>query len=703
MDTLELIKSGFTSLKVDDSYKQKALSFISDWLTKPEFVEYVPQIEYLAKDGKFDELLDSFYQIIPFGTGGRRGLVGIGPNRINTWTIQASAQGHSQYLIKKFGEDAKTRGVVITYDVRKYLKEGIYDSSIPNPVWQLSCKDLAESAAKVYAANGVKVYLFTTFSSTPELSFAVRRANAVGGDMISASHNPPEFNGKKVVDETGGQLLPPGDQELVDVVVNEVTEIKVADFDEAVKNGLIHYFSGADHEAYLQAASGVSLNKAYRSAKILFSPFHGTSSQSVYPVLQRLGFDVTMDDESGKEDAAFSSITFNIPNPEVQEAYQNLIGPADSIGADIILTTDPDGDRIGLMTKEGDGWHFFNGNEIMAIVVGYMLSELKNEGKLKPSNVIVKTLVTSNLITAIAKKYDVQVIGDLLVGIKYIAYEMNKLEKEGRISDFLLGGEESHGMVSGNYVRDKDSCVAAILLSEAASMCKDRGITLPTYLKEIYATFGYFRNYLTEIRLPGAEGMTNMAKIQSILRADKPKMFGTFEIASMRDMWDGEPFLSETDKVSRNMLVYMLKPKDPETVHIQVTIRPSGTEPKTKMYVEIGRKPVSIENISSDMAAADVVRGEVEKAVIIDLYKILGIDFPERGFLLFWQLSATDKLKYFDIEPQIEALSSVTDTKERQQKLDELLKFLGSNPVQKVDKAFEKKNGKGIRAYLQLT
>lgn len=702
MDTLEKIKSGFASLKVDDSYKQKALAFISDWLTKPEFKEYVPQIEYLAQAGKYDELLDSFYQIIPFGTGGRRGLVGIGPNRINTWTIQASAQGHSQYLIQKFGEDAKTRGVVITYDVRKYLKEGIYDPSIPNPVWGLSCKDLAESAAKVYAANGIKVSLFTTFSSTPELSFAVRNSNAVGGDMISASHNPPEFNGKKVVDETGGQLLPPGDQELVDVVVNEVAEIKVADFDESVKNGLIHYFSGADHEAYLQAAAGVSLNKAYRSAKILFSPFHGTSSESVFPVLKRLGFDVTMDDESGKEDALFSSITFNIPNPEVEEAYHNLINPADSIGADIILTTDPDGDRIGLMTKEPDGWHFFNGNEIMAIVVGYMLSELKAEGKLKSSNVIIKTLVTSNLITAIAHKYDVQVIGDLLVGIKYIAYEMNKLEKEGRIDDFIIGGEESHGMVSGNYIRDKDSCVAAILLSEAASMCKDRGITLSTYLKEIFSNFGYFRNYLTEIRLPGAEGMTNMAKIQTTLRTDKPKTFGTFEIASMRDMWDGEPFLSETDKVSRNMLVFTLKPQDEATVHIQVTIRPSGTEPKTKMYVEIGRKPVALDKVSADMADADVVREAVEKAVIIDLYKILGIDFPERGFLLFWQLSATDKLKYFEIEPQIEALVSVENKEERQQKLDEILKFLGSNPIQKVDKAFEKKNGSGIRTFLRL-
>ncbi|MGB4966018.1 MAG: phospho-sugar mutase [Microgenomates group bacterium] len=702
MDTLEKIKAGFASLKVDDSYKQKALAFISDWLTKPEFAEYVPQIEYLAESQKFDELLDSFYQIIPFGTGGRRGLVGIGPNRINTWTIQASAQGHSQYLIKKFGDDAKSRGIVITYDVRKYLKEGIYDNSRPNPVWQLSCKDLAESAAKVYAANGVKVYLFTTFSSTPELSFAVRNVHAVGGDMISASHNPPEFNGKKVVDETGGQLLPPGDQELVDVVVNEVSEIKVADFDESVKNGLIHYFSGSDHEAYLQAASSVSLNKGYRSAKILFSPFHGTSSESVFPVLKRLGFDITMDDESGKEDAAFSSITFNIPNPEVEEAYQNLINPADSIGADIILTTDPDGDRIGLMTKESDGWHFFNGNEIMAIVVGYMLSELKNENKLQSSNVIIKTLVTSNLITAIANKYDVQVIGDLLVGIKYIAYEMNKLEKDGRIQDFLIGGEESHGMVSGNYIRDKDSCVAAILLSEAASMCKDRGVTLSDYLKEIYSNFGYYRNYLTEIRLPGAEGMTNMAKIQSTLRSTKPTSFGTFEIASMRDMWDGEPFLSETDKVSRNMLVFKLKPKDDATVHIQVTIRPSGTEPKTKMYVEIGRKPVSKDSINDDMTQADKVREEVEKAVIIDLYKILGIDFPERGFLLFWQLSATDKLKYFEIEPSIEALVDVADAGERKNKLDVILKFLGSDPVQKVDKAFTEKNKKGIMAYLNL-
>ncbi|OGK17660.1 hypothetical protein A3D80_04400 [Candidatus Roizmanbacteria bacterium RIFCSPHIGHO2_02_FULL_40_13b] len=702
MDILDKIKQGFTSLRVDESYKNEALKFLSDWVSKSEFNEYVPQIEYLVETEKWDELLDSFYQIIPFGTGGRRGLVGIGPNRINKWTIQASAQGHSQYLIKKYGEDAKSRGVVIAYDVRQYLKEGVYDNTRPNPVWKLNCKDLAQAAAIVYAANDVKVYLYTSFSTTPELSFSVRHVHAVGGDMISASHNPPEFNGKKVVDETGGQLVPPNDQELVDVVVNEVVDIKTVDLNKAVEDRLIVYLTDKDHKEYINAASSSSLNPSYRSAKILFSPFHGTASTSVYPVLKNLGFDITMDDVSGEVDAKFSSIIFNIPNPEVEEAYQNLIEPANTINADMILTTDPDGDRIGLMSKESDGWHFFNGNEIMAIQVAYLLQELASQKKLKPSNVIIKTIVTSNLIIAIATKFDVQVIGDLLVGIKYIAFEMNRLEKEGRIDDFIIGGEESHGVVRGNYIRDKDSCVAAILLAEAASMCKDRGITLSGYLKEIYSKYGYFRNYLTEIRLPGAEGISNIAKIQATLRADKPDHFGDFAISQMKDTWEGAPFLSETDKVSRNMLVFYLTPKDEETIHIQVTIRPSGTEPKTKMYVEIGRKPVPLEQVDSDMHEADKIRELVEKAVIIDLYKILGIDFPERGFLLFWQLSAQDKLKYFEIESDIEILSQVESKEERKEKLNTLLKFLGSDPIQKIDKAFIAKNGKGIFEYLEL-
>lgn len=697
---LDLVKAGFSTLNVDQKYKDDALVHLNKWLVDPEFSDYVPQIEYLVESSKWDILLDCFYQIISFGTGGRRGLVGIGPNRINTWTVQASAQGHSKYLTDKYGDETKKRGVVIAYDVRQYLKEGEYDNNRPNPVYGLSCKDLAEQAAVVYAANGIKVWLFDSFATTPEMSFTVRHLKAVAGDMISASHNPPEFNGKKVVDETGGQLIPPHDQELVDVV-SQVTEIKKIDFKNAKDQGLIEYISSESRQAYLKAAASTSISD-YRGAKILFSPFHGTSFTSVPIVLKALGFDVVVDEASGKPDPKFSSITFNIPNPEVEESYLNLYTPADKISADIIMVADPDGDRVGLVSKEEEGWHFFNGNEIFSLITSHMLEELEKKSLLNQHKVIIKTLVTTNLVSVLAKQYNVELIGNLLVGIKYIAAEINRLEKAGRIDDVLLGSEESHGSIAGNYVRDKDSCVPAILIAELASKLKLQHKTLKTYLDEIYLKYGYFRNYLTEIRLPGAEGMTEIAKIQDKLRNDPPKAFGPYQVLSIDDYWQGTPFLSETDKVSRNVISFHLKPTDNQTQSIFVTIRPSGTEPKTKMYLEIGRKSLKTGDINFEKEITDSLREEIEKIVMKYCYKLIGIDFPDRAFLLFWQLAAQDKMKYFQIEPQIEALKDISNKEERLIKLNDLLKIFGSDPIVKIDRAFKAKNQVGVLEYLCL-
>jgi phosphoglucomutase/phosphomannomutase len=223
---LESVKTGFANLKISEKYKESALDWLRTWLTESIYKNYVPQIEYLIQTEKWDFLLDSFYQVIPFGTGGRRGMVGIGPNRINPWAIQASAQGHSQYLIKEHGEKARQRGVVLTFDVRKYTQTGVYDDSQANPVRNLDGKQLAVAAAEVYAANGIKVYMFESARSTPELSFAIRHLGAISGDMFSASHNLPTDNGKKVYDQFGGQLIPPDDQALVDEVTGNVSEIK---------------------------------------------------------------------------------------------------------------------------------------------------------------------------------------------------------------------------------------------------------------------------------------------------------------------------------------------------------------------------------------------------------------------------------------------------------------------------------------------
>lgn len=700
-EKLNLVIKGFSNLHVEQKYKDSALKHIEHWLTDEDFIDYQPQIDYLIESEKWDLLLDAFYQIIPFGTGGRRGPVGVGPNRINVWTIQASAQGHSQYLLKQFGEEAKERGIVISYDVRAYLKEGEYDDKRPNPVKGLSCKDLAKKASEVYSANGIKVFLFSDYTPTPELSFMVRNLNAVSGNMISASHNPPEHNGQKVFNDTGGQLIPPYDQELVYTVVNEVKEIKSMDFQEAIDKRLVVYVSEKDHRKYLDAVKEISLNHKYRGIKIFYSPFHGTAYKIIPQVFRELGFHVTSDNISSEPDPRFSSITFNIPNPEVQESFLNLIPSADGSESDIILASDPDADRIGIMSKEKDNWKFYNGNEIGVLITDYLLSELKANNKLKPTNILLKTVVTTNLITVLAERYGVKITGDLLVGFKYIGEIMDNLQVSGKISDFLLGVEESHGYTAGNYIREKDALVAGILLSELASKLKGEGKTLAQYLDQIYEENGYFLNYLTEIRLPGAEGMSSIAKIQTNLREERPIKIGEFEVEKLTDRWDGEPFVSATDKESRNVLIINFK-TDENYHQLQAIVRPSGTEPKLKTYFEIGVKANPDKSLEELKAMAEEMRERLEKAVLKYCYKIIGIDFPDRGFLLFWQLPAWDKLKYFEIEPKIAELKSIQDPFRRKAELDKLLTFLGADPVKKIDKAFSAKYQTGVIDYLGL-
>jgi phosphoglucomutase/phosphomannomutase len=374
---LKKTKQGFGTLKVSEKYTDSAVKWIEIWLADDAFKDYVPQIEYLIESEKWNFLLDSFYQIIPFGTGGRRGLVGIGPNRINPWTIQSSAQGHSQYLIKQFGDQAKQRGVVLTFDVRKYTQQGIYDEVRPNPVMNLDGLQLATAAAAVYAANGIKVYMFETARSTPLLSYAIRHLNAISGDMFSASHNLPTDNGKKVYDQYGGQLIPPDDQTLVDEVTGNVKEIKTLDIDEAKDKGLIEIVGEELDNHYHEAVCAVSLSRE-RNIKIVFSPLHGTGLTSVYPVLQKMGFDVSLDPQTSNLSGAFENVTFNIPNPEVVESFSSSLPFATKIDADILISTDPDADRIGVMAKHKGAWQFLTGNEIGIILTNYHILDAKN-------------------------------------------------------------------------------------------------------------------------------------------------------------------------------------------------------------------------------------------------------------------------------------------------------------------------------------
>jgi len=700
---LERAAAGFDNLSISSqSVVESAMGFLEQWLTNSIYTEYVPQIEHLIESEKWEFLLDSFYQVIPFGTGGRRGQVGIGPNRINPWTIQSSAQGHSQYLIAQFGEQARQRGVVLTFDVRKYTQQGIYNAARPNPVMNLDGLQLAEAAAAVYAANGIKVYMFESARTTPELSYAIRHLNAISGDMFSASHNLPTDNGKKVYDQYGGQLIPPDDQALVNEVTGNVEEIKVLDIAEAKNKGLIVVVGEALDNSYHEAVRAVSLSRA-RDIKIVFSPLHGTGLTSVYPILQKMGFDVSLDPLTSNLSGAFENVTFNIPNPEVIESFGISLPFAKEIEADILISTDPDADRIGVMAKHNGEWRFLTGNEIGIILTNYAIAKYASIGRINQNSTLIKTEVTTSLMQKIALENGVQCIGDLLVGFKYIGDKMNKIEADGKIDDFIFGAEESHGYLTGNYARDKDAACAAVWISEHAAELKQEGKTLLDSLNDIYATYGYCHNYLTEIRLLGARGMEQIGRILDHLRTATIDAFGEFTVGERFDRWQGDPqpHLSKTDTSARNVIVFQINNLT-DTSSIRVTVRPSGTEPKVKMYFEIVGQPCDIQNLQDEQQKIVDIRFELEKAVMRYCYNLLDVDFPDRGFLLFWQLPLADKMKYFEIEEEIINLKNISDPNDRKKKLDDLLLFLGANPVEKIDNAFREKYGAGVMEYLGL-
>ncbi|MFO8085275.1 MAG: phospho-sugar mutase [Desulfobacterales bacterium] len=699
---LKKVKIGFRPLNMAEKYKIAALKNLESWLTDGQFKDYVPQIQYLIRAEKWNLLLDSFYQVIPFGTGGRRGPVGIGPNRINPWTIQASAQGHCQYLFKHFGAEVKNKGVILTYDVRKYTERGLYNDSIFNPVMNLEARDLAEAAAEVYAANGIKTFMFDDVRSTPELSFAIRYLNAAAGDMFSASHNLPIDNGKKIYDHLGGQLIPPFDQILVDEVTQNVHKILHIPFQKAVQEGLVVYVSGEVSKAFIHSICAVSMSKE-NGIRILYSPLHGTGLTSVYPALRQMGFHVDLDLKTSNLSGAFENVTFNIPNPEVEQSFDTSIAEAEKTGAELIMNTDPDADRIGIMAKHQGSWQFLNGNEIAILLTEYAASKFKSLGRITPDSVVIKTEVTTSLIEKIAENNHIKCIGNLLVGFKYIGQQLNILEQEGKTGSFLLGAEESHGILVGDYCRDKDAAGAAIWLGELASEQKKIGSTLVDFLNDIYSRYGYCHNHLTEIRLLGAKGVEQISNIMDHLRSKTIKSFDAFFVKKKLDRWQGEPqpHLSSTDTTSRNVLAFIFK-DSPETQGIRVTVRPSGTEPKIKMYFEIIGKPFSIEKADENKKTITRIRRKLEKSFMDYCYHILGIDFPERGYLLFWQLPLELKLKYFETEPQIFKLREITDKRDRLNALSDCLCFMGSNSVEKADPAFKAKYQIGIMEFLGL-
>jgi len=574
---------------------------LRQWLSETDFAAYRPQLHWLVQDKQWTGLLDRFYQILPFGTGGRRGPVGIGPNRMNPWTLGASIQGHCEYLKERFPERGSLR-VVIAYDVRRFEdKRHSYNPDLPNPVLHLSSKDLAHYAVGVYVANGIHACVLPAESSrylaTPELSFTIRYLQAHGGLNISASHNPPDDNGGKFYDERGGQPVPPDDQIMADLV-EQVTTIKTLPWTEALRTGKVYLLDEAPHDAYLDLIRHQSLVPPPRfdEIKVVFTPMHGVGSMTAMEALINQGFRITPVEEQMTPDGQFPNVT-KTPNPEVPESMDRAAATARQVGADLVLSTDPDADRLGAMIPDRQGgWRFVTGNEIAALLTHFKLSKLAQQGRLPSSPIVVKTEVTTNLVTRIARHFKAQLVDDLLVGFKYIADVLWQLDQTGSYEDvrgtpedFVIGCEESHGILVTPKIRDKDAAGSALLMAELALDEKRKGRGVLDYLEMLAKQFGYFHNEGLPVVMSGILGKKNMARMLDALRAAPPKEIAGLVVTHFEDLRNENgrfgPIKGATDAASRNVLVFQLGDR------ARIILRPSGTEPKAKTYLEVCSDP----------------------------------------------------------------------------------------------------------------
>jgi phosphoglucomutase/phosphomannomutase len=608
MDFISAARAGFAGIDADPALKDRALANLSAWLTHPDFAPYRPQLEHLCRTGAWSVLLDSFYQVMPFGTGGRRGAVGIGPNRMNLWTLGASVQGHCAYLRQRFPGVSPLR-VVLAFDVRQFEdRRKVYDPALPNPVLHLSSRDFCQHAAGVYAANGVTPVLLPAdskrFTPTPELSFTIRFLHAHGGLNMTASHNPPDDNGSKFYDERGSQLVPPEDQ-LMSEMVDAVSLIRHVPFADAVKSGKVQFLEERAHREYISLCRHESLLPGPKAdeLRVVYTPLHGCGWFCAGEVLEAQGFRPIPVPEQATPDGQFPNVT-KTPNPENPECMDRAERLGIERGADLIISTDPDADRLGGMANtapDGRGtFRFLTGNEIAALLTHFKLSQLHRANSLPASPIVITTEVTTGQITRIGRQFGAQVVNDLLVGFKYHADVLWHLESTGQygdvrgaLNDFVIATEESHGILATAGIRDKDSACAALLLAEAALHQKRQGRTIPEYLDDLNRQFGYYRNELLNIVLTGLEGKSNMGRMLDALRKEPLDSIGGLKVTSFEDLQnpDGRfgPFKGDTDRAARNFLIFRL---EGDGVQAKVCLRPSGTEPKAKAYLEVCGDPL---------------------------------------------------------------------------------------------------------------
>jgi phosphoglucomutase/phosphomannomutase len=564
----------------------EAVKNVTAWLNEPKYEEHRDELVEMIEAEQWQALEDAFFKVIEFGTAGRRGTTGIGSNRINKVTIGESAQALCLYA-RSFDEKAAEKGIVIACDTR------------------LSSPELSQFAAQVCAANGFKTYLFENFRATPELSFAVRELGAAAGIVISASHNPPADNGFKAYWLDGGQLVAPHDKGVLAMAAN-IAKIHTIDFSEAVNEGRIDIIGEKVDAAYVRVVVNQS-EGVERDVKLIYSPLHGAGQTNVLPALREAGFhDISLVDDQMIPDGNFPTIENGKPNPEEKTANDRAIAQLLAEKADIAITNDPDADRFGVMVRQGDDVKYLSGNQSSVLAADFVLQKMQERGELTKKHYLAKTIVTTEMLTALADHYGVTMYTNMLIGFKYIGELLKKKESTDEI--FVLGGEESFGMLKGDYARDKDGATGALPVAEYAAELKKQGKTLYDRLLELFIEHGLFVERLANAYFPGARGFETMQSVMAELRASPPEELDSHKVTAIldyktlerRDLKSGN--VTAIDCIVGNVVTLEFD-DDPRC---RITIRPSGTEPKLKFYVQWFEKVKDEANVEAEYEALDI-------------------------------------------------------------------------------------------------
>jgi phosphoglucomutase/phosphomannomutase len=562
-----------------------AVDNLRRWLTEERYSESVPKILKHIAGQQWKELDDAFWTVIPFGTGGRRGrMYEFGSNTINDRTIGESAQGLADY-VKQHRSGSGPLACAIAYDTRH------------------NSPRFARLCAEIMVAAGFTVYFLDDYRSTPELSFLVRYKKCCCGIMVTASHNPPSDNAVKVYWSTGGQILPPHDEGVIQQVMS-VGEIHRYDFDQALIEGKVVLCREQVDRAFLAAVSAEAF-PGPRDLNVIYSPLHGVGASAVIPALQGDGFDVELFADHAELSGDFPNVPNHVSNPENAAVFDSIIRRAREVRADVILASDPDCDRLGvaapLTLDSSSAWGTFNGNQIGALLVDYILERRNAAGTLSRDHYVVKTLVTSEMIRRIADSYGVKTFGDLQVGFKWIAEVMDAQGPD----KFVFGAEESHGYLVGQYARDKDGVVASMLMAELAALTKSRRQSLHEKLDALYWQHGYHSERLMTQQMPGSEGMVRMQELMEKFRLDPPRTLGGIAVSGLRDYKHGQyvplggtarPLIGPIN----DMVIF-----DLASAGNYVAARPSGTEPKVKFYMFTYVAPEQLADLNQAKAEMD--------------------------------------------------------------------------------------------------